>query len=458
VANANYWDKRRGPRVREVVFRNDLSPEEALELVCTTEGEVDIVTEVAPADAERVEASGHARLVSVDAIRVVAGAIDREAEGLPLGDRYARLALNLAVDRDRLVREALFGRSRPLAGLTPPSAVTFPHRRLRPYRHDPVLAAAYWQDACRLAGVDPGRVRPIRLGALGDATARVARWAARDLREALGVEVEVRVYRDEEEHTVRRRLAEKDRPLGWDVLVLGHGAQAADAPPLELHRAFVGRSGEFRAGPVVPEFEALYEELARRTSRARIARASYRIDRFVHGEAPGALPVRPANPLCGQQARRLHAVPHDVRASRVPGGRGALVAREEEEGVAGGRCARPAGTPDATELGHEVLADDRRPRPPPNANYGTVGRQSGRASGPGRPPKRRFGSMADAKGGRGILIGATPGPRLRQVPARGRRARIWRPTPSELLSGAEAPAASPRSRQEPGAISVLRKG
>ncbi len=32
----------------------------------------------------------------------------------------ARHALNLAVDRDRLVREAMFGWAAPLAGLTPP--------------------------------------------------------------------------------------------------------------------------------------------------------------------------------------------------------------------------------------------------------------------------------------------------------------------------------------------------
>ena len=36
VANTNYWDKKREPHLREVVFRNDVSPERALELVCTT--------------------------------------------------------------------------------------------------------------------------------------------------------------------------------------------------------------------------------------------------------------------------------------------------------------------------------------------------------------------------------------------------------------------------------------
>lgn len=45
-ANTDYWDAVRGPHLREIVFRNDLSRSEALDLVCDGEGEVDIVTEV----------------------------------------------------------------------------------------------------------------------------------------------------------------------------------------------------------------------------------------------------------------------------------------------------------------------------------------------------------------------------------------------------------------------------
>ena len=282
VANTNYWDKARGPRLGEVVFRNDVSPEGALELVCATEGEVDIVTEVSPAEAARVEASEHAKVVSIDAVYAVAGVVNRDAEGLPLGDRYARLALNLAVDRDRLVREAMFGRALPLAGLTPPAAVTALHR-LRPYRHAPGLAGAFWSEACRRAGGAPAR--PLRVAALGGGLEGLARMVAADLTQALGVDAGVEVYRGEEERQARRLLAEKTAPQEWDVLLLGHGAQSADAPPLELHRAFVGADGEFRAGPLVPEFEALYAKLVRRTSRAGISRASYRVDRYVYDEA-----------------------------------------------------------------------------------------------------------------------------------------------------------------------------
>ncbi len=152
-----------------MVFRNDLSPEQALDLVCTGEGEVDIVTEVAPADAGRVEGSEHARLIAVDAMRAVAGVINRDADGLPLRDRRARRALNLAVDRERLVREAMFGRARPLNGLTPPTLLTALHRfpdRLAAYPHDADCAAELW-------GATGGTgVRPLRIAAPD----RLERW------------------------------------------------------------------------------------------------------------------------------------------------------------------------------------------------------------------------------------------------------------------------------------------
>lgn len=299
AANPDYWDKARGPRLREVVFRNDLPPDRALDLVCTTEGEVDIVTEVAPADAERVERSEHARLVAVDAMRAVAGVINRDAEGLPLRDRRARQALNLAIDRDRLVREAMFGRARPLAGLTPPTPITLLHRfpgRLTSYPHDTRRAAELWRAAGGAGS------RPLRIAA-PDALERVAHRTAEDFGEALGIDAEVTVYRGEEMRHARRRLAEKTAPREWDILLIEQTTQTADAPTLELHRAFVGVTGEYRAGPVVPEFEALWAELRRQTSQVKQAWVNNRIDRFVHNEALALF-------LCAPQA--LYAVNRHV--------------------------------------------------------------------------------------------------------------------------------------------------
>lgn len=52
--------------------RGGLKPPEALDLVCHTEGEIDIVTEVRPVDADEVERSQYAKLVTAEARRVAA--------------------------------------------------------------------------------------------------------------------------------------------------------------------------------------------------------------------------------------------------------------------------------------------------------------------------------------------------------------------------------------------------
>ena len=71
-ANTDHWNRERGPRLERVIFRNDLSQDRAIEFVCTTEGDVDIVTEVDPSDAQRVIDSEYARLEAVDAMRSLA--------------------------------------------------------------------------------------------------------------------------------------------------------------------------------------------------------------------------------------------------------------------------------------------------------------------------------------------------------------------------------------------------
>lgn len=283
VANPDYWDTGRGPHLAEVVFRNDLSPEQALELVCTTEGEVDIVTEVRPADAQQVKESEHAQLVSIDGLRTIAGIINRDAVGTPLADPRARQALNLAIDRDALIEEAMFGYAKPAAGLTPPSGILFLDRVLhplsRPYGHEPTQATTRWWAA---GGAE---CRPLRLVAFRKLEA-VARKVAVDLEAALEIPVAAAICQShDEELDIRRRLAEKSAPQEWDILLLEVAAQAADSVATEMHRAFVCSDGEYRAGPIVPEFEEMYAQLTAETSRLKQAEIAHGLDRLVHEQA-----------------------------------------------------------------------------------------------------------------------------------------------------------------------------
>ncbi len=62
-ANGDYWDHSRMPRVQRMVFDNTLSQKDAVELVKTGEGRVDVVTELSPLETLRVAESPFAKVV-----------------------------------------------------------------------------------------------------------------------------------------------------------------------------------------------------------------------------------------------------------------------------------------------------------------------------------------------------------------------------------------------------------
>jgi ABC-type transport system substrate-binding protein len=294
-ANPDHWNVERGPRLERVVFRNDLSPAEALDLVCGAEGEVDVVTEVAPSDARRVNGSDHAKLVKVDAMRVLVGVINRDAEGAPLQDLRARRALNLAVDRDRLIREAFAGYAHPLAGLTPPYAAGVPMGQ-QPYPHDAEQARQLFAEARWPAG------RALRLAAPADLEA-VARLLAEDYTRSLSVEVDLSVIPPEQLLAAQHALVEKVLPLPFDVLVHAWFDLSADAPPAVLHREFFHSTGAFRTGPPIAELEQLLARFATATDPAALGSLTTDIDRLVYDQALSVF-------LCAPQA--LYAVNRHV--------------------------------------------------------------------------------------------------------------------------------------------------
>lgn len=296
TANADYWNTERGPRLERVVFRNDLTSEEALRLVCDTEGEVDIVTEVLPIEAERVEASQHARLVTTDALRVVVGIINRDAA--PFGDVRARRALNLAVDRDRLIRETFLGYAHPTVALTPPHSAGGCKDR-QPYSHDPGEARALLLYEC---GYPSGRA--LRMAVLPGLEG-VANLLADDLRASLGINVNVYALRTAEAVlAAQHAFVEKVLPQPFDVLVFNWFDLSADAPASFMHRQLYHSLGAFRAGPPIDRFERLMAEYVRQTDPRKLNALDEEMDRLAYDQALSIF-------LCAPQA--LYAVNKHVR-------------------------------------------------------------------------------------------------------------------------------------------------
>lgn len=258
------------------MYRNDIDPAEALDLVCNTEGEIDLVSEVSPADAEKIKNSEYARLEAHDAMRVVLGLINRGAEDAPLHDARTRKALNMAVDRARLVAEGFGGYAYESAGIIPSYASGY--AGLEPYAHDPdaakkLLAEAGWPEG-----------RDLKL-ATTTATEAFAGMVAEQMRESLGMGVDVIVVPDEDLLAAQHALVEKVMPLPFDVLLHAWFDLSADAPPAFMHGFLYGEGGAFRTGPPVAEFDGLLERFAREIDADKQRELSAEIDRFVYDEA-----------------------------------------------------------------------------------------------------------------------------------------------------------------------------
>lgn len=294
-ANTDHWNAERGPRLERAVFRNDISHGEALDLACSTEGEVDIVTEVSSDDSEKVKNSDYARLEAVDAMRVVVGVINRGASDVPLGDSRARQALNFAVDRGRLVREGFSGYAHQLAGLTPHYASGYPEGQ-QPYPHDPGEAKRLLGEAGWPSG------RALRL-ACEPQLEKAARMVAEDFERPLGISVEVTPIPAEDLLAAQHTLVEKVMELPFDVLIQGWFDLTSDAPPAVMHREYYHTGGAFRAGPPVPEFDELMGRYIVQTDPSELNRVAAEIDRFVYEQALSVF-------LCAPQA--LYAVNRHV--------------------------------------------------------------------------------------------------------------------------------------------------
>jgi len=292
-ANLDHWNlAERGPRVQRAVFRNNLSPAEALDRCLAGDGEVDIVTEVSPADAARVNASQHARLITADANRVLTCILNRSG---PLSSVDLRRALNLSVDRKRIVDEGLAGYASIVPAMTPPWCSGFPVGA-QPYPQDRAEARSLWEHSGWPSD------RPLRI-ATPAPFAGIAQLVASDLRRSLGVGVEILTVPDEAALAGARALVEKKLPQPWDLLVHAWFDLSSEAPPAAVHREFFGTDGAFRAGPRDEGFDALYDEMKVQLDGARLVEVAERIDAYVFDQALALF-------LCAPQA--LYAVNNHV--------------------------------------------------------------------------------------------------------------------------------------------------
>jgi peptide/nickel transport system substrate-binding protein len=130
-ANTAYWDPKRLPQLHRIVFDHTLSQQEAVELVKTTDGRVDLVTELSPLETLRVAQSPFAKVVKKrGSLTTVFGQFNLRKRESPWHDRRLRHAANVAINRAHLIHYATKGNGEIIPALLPPGA----------FGHDPALA------------------------------------------------------------------------------------------------------------------------------------------------------------------------------------------------------------------------------------------------------------------------------------------------------------------------------
>jgi len=278
--NPRYWRPGR-PRLERVVWR--IVPDQTNLLTQLLAGGIDILEGVPPADAARVEAAPHLRLVAFpDRSYTYIGWNCRRP---PFDDPAVRRAMTLAIDRRAIVDTVLEGHGRVAVGPVLSIMWAF-HRGLRPLPHDPAAArraleAAGFTDADGDGVLERGG-RPLEVELVTNAGNTTRERICLLVQEALG-RIGVRVRPRFLEWGVMLRRLERGE---FDAYVSAwrEGTQIDLAPV--WHSAAPGEPTYNWIGYADPEVDRLIEEVERLTDFAAQKPLLDRIQEIVHRDQP----------------------------------------------------------------------------------------------------------------------------------------------------------------------------
>ncbi len=258
----DYWNSDRKPSVR-VVFDNVISKAEAIDMVIDSVGKIDLVTELTADEARRVSRSKNAHVVRSDAKTVLAGVFNRAGKRSRWDDVRLRRAVNMAVDREAIVKNGAAGYGRVIPSMIVPGAFGS-DAGLKPYPFDPAGA----KQLARQAGMR------------GDTITVVAGEGYKGIVEVLGANLR------EAGFTLKPVYAAAPKGNDWDVWLVEHFDWSPEWPAGVVYREFFGEDGGFRrTSKVDPGFAQRYAKLLSTSDVKEQERLIKDLDRYVHDQA-----------------------------------------------------------------------------------------------------------------------------------------------------------------------------
>ena len=276
-ANAAYWDKRRMPRLKRIVFDNTLDQKDAVERVKTGEGRVDLVTELSPLETLQVAQSPFAKVVkNRDNLASVFGHFNMRKAGSPWGDVRLRRAVNLAINRGDLIRYAANGNGVVIPALLP--AKDFGHDpTLAPYPFDPVKARELLREAGYPTGLPVALIAPPDLEAQATVVGKML--------EQVGLKVERQIL-DPVAFNRKIFVSQPDQPAEqqmWDIALWAY-LDLITFPVTEFYN-YLALGGPYDWLGETPELRRLSEQVLRTVDREKQQELIRQMERHTHDQA-----------------------------------------------------------------------------------------------------------------------------------------------------------------------------
>ncbi len=276
-AHPAYWDPTRMPRLKRIVFDNTLGQHDAVELVKTGEGRVDLVTELSPLETLRVAQSAFAAVVKNRGTLVqVFGQFNMRKVESPWRDVRLRQAVNVAINREDLIRYAAKGNGLILPALVPLQGFGY-DPDLAPYPFDPTKARQLLREAGYPDGLALVLIAPEDLAIQATVVGKML--------EQVGLTVDLQIL-DQVAYNQKVVLSALDQPpeqQAWDI-ALASWHDVMNFPVLQVYHHFA-LDGPFDWVSEQPELRQLYAEALRTADREQQQGVIRQMERHTRDQA-----------------------------------------------------------------------------------------------------------------------------------------------------------------------------
>ena len=277
-ANSDYWDTTRRPRLHRIIFDNTIEQHDAVELVKTAEGRVDVVTELSPLETLRVAQSPFAKVVRTrGAFISVFGMFNMRKADSPWRNVRLRQAANLAINREDLIRYATKGNGVVIPALLPVRAFGY-DPDLAPYAFDPAKTRAMLREAGYPEGLSLTLIAPEALQ--GQAT------VVSKMLEQGGFQVDLQVL-DPVTHGRKTAISHLEQPpeqQTWDIALTSNIPDVVNFPVYMFYHTFA-LDGLSDWVLEQPELRQMYEQILGTVGREQQEALIRRMEQHTYDQA-----------------------------------------------------------------------------------------------------------------------------------------------------------------------------